>query len=88
VYIVAYLGRVVYVGKASQNVDQRLVNHLYRRGTEPFGAWMAKVQADWENVRLDVLEPPDDGNTAYWLKSAEAALIRKLRPLFNQQIQD
>ena len=83
VYVVAYMGKIVYVGKASQDVVSRLIGHWQNRMNEPLGNWMDKVRADWDNVALDVLEPPDNVNVDYWLQSAESALVQRLNPLFN-----
>lgn len=86
IYVIAYMGKTLYVGKASQSVVMRLQSHWYRRDNEMLGSWLDGMQFDWANVRLDVLEPPDNVNQNYWLQEAESALIRKLKPLFNQQM--
>lgn len=87
VYILAYMGRILYVGKTSYDVAHRLVNHWNHRATELLGDWMDKVRLDWANVALDVLEPPDDvRNVNYWLRQVESALVCKLNPLFNEQL--
>lgn len=80
VYVLAYMGRVVYVGRASISVADRLSNHVYT--CDDVGSWMRKVQGDWDNVRLDVLEIPDDCDSG-WLDTVEMALIDRFRPLFN-----
>jgi hypothetical protein len=84
VYILAYMGRVTYVGKTNMSVGQRLLSHWYsalaRKAT--LGAWLRKIQGDWSNVRLDILVPPDDEDER-WRKEVEYACIRKFRPLFN-----
>lgn len=79
IYIIAYLGRVVYVGKAQDGVEARLAGHM----TAPsrLGSWLRRVD-DWENVRLDVLGAHDDD----WLRRAEEACIRRFRPLLNTQL--
>ena len=82
IYILAYMGRVVYVGKATSGIAQRLEQHIENRLYELLGYWMYMLQMDWVNIRLDVLEAPDDG-TDYWLREAEARLIRRFNPLFN-----
>jgi len=76
VYVIAYLGRVLYVGKAEDSVAGRLASHMYN--SDAIGEWMRSVD-DWPNVRLDVLTPPYDG----WIAPVEEALIRKFTPLFN-----
>lgn len=86
VYILAYMGRIVYVGKTNYNVSARLVNHWTNRAQELLGNWMDKLKLDWDNVALDVLEPPDDVDGDYWLRQAEAALIKRLNPLFNDKM--
>lgn len=80
VYVIAYMGKVVYVGKAESSVYGRLANHMYV--VDDVGAWMRKVQSDWDNVRLDVLAPPV-GADVDWIGRAEEALIHKFSPLFN-----
>jgi hypothetical protein len=86
IYIVAYLGRILYVGKAEGSVAHRLTGHFLSREFDLLGVWMDRVQQDWHNVRLDVLEPPDS-DWRYWLQSAESALVRRFVPLFNEQLQ-
>ena len=86
VYIIAYMGRVLYVGKANDSVVGRLKSHLYKCDVEDVGGWMFKVRDDWHNVRLDVLEPPDEGDVDVWLKGAEAACVRQFNPLFNTML--
>ena len=44
------------------------------------------IEPDWPNVRLDVLEIPDDQDLP-WLEQAEEALIRYFRLLFNTSLQ-
>ena len=86
VYIIAYMGRVLYVGKAADSVMGRLRSHLLERDTELLGGWMYKIRDDWHNVRLDVIEPPDTGDVDAWLRNAEKELIQHHRPLFNIQL--
>ena len=83
IYIIAYMGRIVYVGKAMYSVARRITQHYNNGLNECLGEWLHKVQLDWCNVRLDVLEPPNTVEARYWLRQAEAALIREFRPLFN-----
>lgn len=87
VYIVAYMGRVLYIGQSDNDVVSRLKHHLYRRDTELLGGWMYKVRDDWHNVRVDVLETPDDVNSKDWLQKVESVLVRKFTPLFNDALQ-
>ena len=87
VYIFAYMGKVVYVGKATQSVVHRLETHWYNRANEAFGDWLDMMRPDWRNVRLDVLEPPDDMRAGYWMLQTEAALVRRHKPLFNTHLQ-
>jgi len=86
VYVIAYMGKVVYVGKASSGVGPRLVGHITNALDELLGGWMLKLRDDWQNVRLDVLAPPIDADTDRWLKTAEEKLIIRLRPLFNEAL--
>ena len=83
VYVIAYLGKVLYVGKASESVHGRLHNHMYKPSR--IGVWMRNAQDDWCNVRLDVLEQPDSAGVE-WLDAAELALIRHHAPLFNDAL--
>jgi hypothetical protein len=87
VYIIAYMGKIVYVGKSGYNVSERLTNHVLNRHKEPLGGWLYNMRFDWINIRLEVLESPDDVNETYWLQETENALIRKLKPLFNEKLQ-
>ena len=80
-YVIAYMGAVLYVGKAEVSVWERLRSHMTT--IAPIGAWLRKVQDDWDNVRLDVLEPPTDTDAHLWLCEAERALIARLDPMFN-----
>lgn len=87
IYVLAYMGKIVYVGKAEESVIARLEQHCRNCNKESLGNWLINLRDDWCNIRLDVLEPPDNGDTHSWLVSAEAALIRKFKPLFNVQLQ-
>lgn len=82
VYVIAYLGRVVYVGMTSSSVGERLRQHCYLAEPSDLGEWLGRVR-DWENIRLDVLVPPE-GVGRKWLKSAERACIRQFTPLLNR----
>ena len=86
IYILAYLGKVIYVGIASESVGNRLLNHVYRamHDGENLGKWLIK-NADHTNIRLDIIEAPRGVDTRSWLKSYEAKLIRRFQPLFNVQ---
>ena len=83
IYVIAYLGEVLYVGKAELGVVERLRQHVY--SADSIGSWIRQMEFDWPNVRLDVLALPDDSDR-YWLRNAEAALIQRFRPLFNVQL--
>jgi len=82
VYIFAYMGKVVYIGKA-ENVGQRIKTHVYnvQHSSELLGKWLVK-NADHDNIRIDILESPKDSGD-YWRADVESKLIRKLRPLLN-----
>lgn len=84
IYILAYMGEIVYVGKAEISIHDRLRGHFTNSLNEPLGAWLRKVDGDWENIRLDVLVPPAGHPT--WLQDVERQLIAKFRPLFNIQL--
>ena len=89
IYIIAYMGKVVYVGKSRDSISGRLVTHWYNsnRNNELLGKWMARIFHDHYNVRLDVLEIPCkviDEKT--WLREVEAELIRYFSPLLNVQL--
>lgn len=86
VYVIAYLGKILYVGQ-SVDVGVRLVQHLRAAEWDDIGGWMFKVQDDWHNVRLDVLEPPDEVDQLGWLTKVEGALVREFSPLFNTCLQ-
>lgn len=80
VYIVAYLKKIIYVGKA-QDVSDRLRSHIHGAHRSLFGAWL-RLNEDWENIRLDVLVQPDEAHK-FWLGIVEKACIKKFNPLFN-----
>ena len=82
-YVLAYMGKVVYVGKAEYGVGKRINQHVDRM--DRIGMWLANMRLEWANIRLDVLEAPD-ADTERWLVSAESALIRRFRPLFNETL--
>ncbi len=87
VYVLAYMGRVIYVGKA-EDVAGRLYSHLTpAAGKLLVDDWLQNMGAfDAENVRLDVLVPPLDAGPE-WSRAVEAACVRQLRPLMNVQLQ-
>jgi excinuclease UvrABC nuclease subunit len=87
IYILAYMGQILYVGKASGSVPYRIVSHFNNALHENIGAWLRNFESDWQNVRLDILEAPLE-NFDTWLTNAEIALIRKFKPLFNTNLQD
>lgn len=88
IYVIAYMRKVVYIGKATRGIADRLEQHWYNRNKERLGNWMDKLKYDWENVRLDVLVPPDDVDARYWIEMAEGQLIRQFKPLFNESINE
>lgn len=81
IYIIAYLGKVMYIGKASEDVYLRIVSHILY-APDNIGHWLTGMKFDWHNILLDVLETPDN-SPDNWLKEAEAALIRRFNPVFN-----
>lgn len=86
VYILAYMGKIVYVGKAENSVEQRLSSHrtCAQRPSESLGKWIIK-NADHSNIRLDILSAPD-GAPFNWAREMEAKCIRRFRPLLNTQL--
>ena len=82
VYIVAYLGRIIYVGGTTQPITSRLSTHYYSGAK--FGKWLISTINDWHNVRIDILEPESVENEE-WITEAEKACIQKFRPLLNYQ---
>lgn len=81
IYVLAYMGKIVYIGQTTKGIGDRLSEHV--RANDLVGEWIHKLIPDWANVRLDVLEPPDEG-ARYWLNEAEAAMINYFTPLFNE----
>ena len=51
VYIIAYMGRVLYVGKANDSVVGRLKSHLYKCDVEDVGGWMFKQRLSAPEAR-------------------------------------
>jgi hypothetical protein len=83
VYILAYLGRIVYVGKTRRGVQERIRGHI----TDPdslLGEWLT-LNRDWPNIRIDILVPPDTEDARIWLKETEVACINRFNPLMNSQ---
>ena len=81
IYIIAYLGEIIYIGIASLSIEHRIKNHMSTFSM--LGQWLSLVN-DYSNIRIDILEPPDDcENVRYWLKHYENKLIKKLSPLLN-----
>ena len=81
VYIVAYLGRIIYIGQ-TEDVTRRITTHYFSQSK--FGNWLITNYSDWCNIRIDILEPEDTSNRD-WYKQAEKACIKKFRPLLNYQ---
>ena len=88
IYILSYMGRIVYIGKAETDVKGRLETHRWEAldSSEILGEWMVKCD-DWSNIGLDILVPPFDYDIRVWLQDAEAACVQKFNPLFNEQLQ-
>ncbi len=84
VYILAYMGKVIYVGKA-ENVSHRLYQH-YTTPTLDVDDWLCGMVWDLDNIRLDILETPDDVDEAYWLRETEAACINTFNPVMNMTL--
>jgi hypothetical protein len=82
VYVIAYMGHVLYVGKTSGGA-KRLEQHM--TGYSRIGAWMIQMKHDWHNIRVDFLEVPDNRDN-YWITQAEMQLIRRFSPLFNNML--
>ena len=84
IYIIAYLGKILYVGKAEVSVIARLNQHIKHLNTR-IGVWLYGMELDWQNIRLDIIEPPAyEGH--YWLSRAEMACIKQFSPLFNKDL--
>ena len=82
VYVIAYMKQVVYVGRAHKSVAERLYNHFLCRSR--ISTWMRRMDNDWDNVRLDILEPPlSIADYKQWLTDVERRLIKHFKPLFN-----
>ena len=86
VYVLAYFGKIVYIGISEIGVMHRLQEHGIHadKTSELLGKWMIRC-SDWENVRLDILVPPDGVDMRWWLKTTESTCIRRFIPLLNQQ---
>lgn len=82
VYIVAYMGRVIYVGMA-KSIGSRIRGHATDawKDAEHLGKWLL-LNHDHVNIRLDALVQPDGADKS-WRRQAEAQCIRKFSPLFN-----
>ena len=86
VYIIAYMGKILYVGKVENGMTDRLIYHM-KYGLSPIGCWLNVMEPDWKNVRLDILEPPTDQyEDRHWLTRIENACIKQFNPLFNKQL--
>jgi len=84
IYVMAYMGKILYVGKAEDGIKDRLTNHI-SMNKSLIGIWLKSMEADWHNVRLDVLEPLDCEDRR-WLVQAEMALVQRFVPLFNEKL--
>jgi len=88
IYILAYMGKVIYVGKATR-VAERLRSHCATVATKNLAVddWLQMMEWDYVNVRLDILEVPSNVTDEFsWLKETEAACIHKFSPLMNDQL--
>lgn len=85
IYVLAYMGQILYVGKAEDVVDRFRLHCLHGRPLRVDG-WLREMAWDYDNVRLDILETPDDVIESHWLANTEAACIRRFSPLFNTQL--
>jgi len=88
IYILAYMGEVVYVGKA-MDISARLRSHCViqaRKRQQLIDGWLWNMVWDYGNVRLDILETPDECDEQQWLRATEAACIRQFRPLLNVRL--
>ena len=83
IYILAYVGKVIYVGKASAGINARLRQHIVTHSL--VGQWL-DTNKDWANIRLDILVPPDNQDEKAWLRRAEVACINQFSPLLNSQL--
>ena len=83
VYIIAYLGKILYIGKTERSIPERFRQHFHNKSR--IGNWLMSMSFDWDNVRVDVLEPEAFYETD-WLSLAEEACITKFNPLFNQRL--
>lgn len=83
VYIIAYMGKVLYVGRAS-DMNDRMRQHI-KIGDLTVDYWLRSMTFDFANIRVDILETPDDIDGKYWGKEAEARLITYFNPIFNDQ---
>ena len=81
IYVIAYKGEIIYVGKTTVDVKERLSNHIHQGNK--LGSWLLNTLDDWHNVRLDILEP-EDHDDEVWLAAAEVACIRQFSPLLNK----
>ncbi len=84
IYIIAYMGKILYVGKAESSVTARLNQHIKHLQTK-IGIWLYAMEFDWHNIRLDIIEPLDHQGH-YWLVQTENACIKKFNPLFNDKL--
>ncbi len=81
IYIIAYMGKVLYVGKA-YDFSHRFRWHL-RVGDYQLDNWLRGMVFDFQNIRLDLLIAPDNVDYERWIREVEAMAITKFKPLFN-----
>ena len=82
-YIIAYSGEVIYVGRTDHSIETRLNNHMTRY--DDVGDWLWQMRDEWKNVRIDALEPPLDVDAIEWMIEAEKKAIVHYNPLFNTE---
>ena len=87
IYILAYMGNVIYVGQAA-DISDRMRQHCTGLVAHPLpvDAWIRQMQFDYQNIRLDILETPPMAEDRFWLNETEAACIRQFRPLMNDRL--
>lgn len=85
VYVIAYMGKVLYVGKVENGLTERLVYHM-KYGLSPIGCWLNIREFEWPNIRLDIIVPPAKEDDRDWLNKTENACIKRFKPLFNKQL--
>lgn len=75
IYILAYMGKIVYIGLTQDSVYHALLYHQYKQ--DRLGQWMS--EQDPASVRLDILIPPSLG----WMIPARRALKQYFHPVIS-----